>query len=64
MTAKVVHLALFKEEQVDHAAEAISRLHELGIGDEDISVISGIPYSERILGRPMSWTNIGRIGLA
>lgn len=63
MTAKVVHLALFKEEQIDHAAEAISRLHELGIRDQDISVISGIPYSERILGRPMSWTNIGRIGL-
>ncbi len=63
MTAKVVHLALFKEEQIDHAAEAVSRLHQLGIEDHDISVISGIPYSEKILGRPMNWTNIGRIGL-
>lgn len=64
MAAKVVHLALFKEEQIDHAAEAISRLQAMGIEDRDISVISGIPYSEKILGRPMGWSNIGKIGLA
>lgn len=64
MPSNVVHLALFKEDQVDHAAEAISRLTSLGIQDKDITVISGIPYSEKILGRPLSWTNIGRIGLA
>jgi hypothetical protein len=64
MYSKVVHLALFKEEQIEHAVEAISRLRGLGIPDRDISVISGIPYSDRILGRPMRWTNIGRIGIA
>jgi len=64
MYTKVVHMALFKEEQIDHAAEAVSKLREMGINDKDISVISGIPYSEKILGRPMSWTNVGRIGLA
>lgn len=63
MPSSVVHLALFKEDQIDHAAEAISTLRGLGIRDKDIAVISGIPYSERILGRPMSWTTIGRIGL-
>jgi len=64
MSAQTVHLAIFKETEIDHAAEAIARLRELGITDHDISVISGIPYSERILGRPMAWTTIGRIGLA
>jgi hypothetical protein len=64
MYSKVVHMALFKEEQLDHAAESISRLRTLGIPDKDISVISGIPFSEKILDRPMSWTNVGRIGLA
>ncbi|MGB9800699.1 MAG: quinol:electron acceptor oxidoreductase subunit ActD [Thermanaerothrix sp.] len=64
MSANMVHLALFKETAIDHAAEAITRLREMGVSDRDISVISGIPYSERILGRPMAWTTIGRIGLA
>lgn len=64
MYSKVVHLALFKEEQLEHAVEAIGKLRDLGIQDRDISVISGIPLSEKILGRPMSWTNIGRIGIA
>lgn len=64
MTSKVVHLALFKEEQIDHAAEAIARLRGLGIADKDMSVISGIPFSEKVLDRPMSWTNVGRIGMA
>jgi len=64
MYTKVVHMALFKEEQLDHAAEAIGKLRALGIPDKDISVISGIPFSEKILDRPMSWSNVGKIGLA
>lgn len=64
MYAKVVHMALFDEEQLDHAAEAVTRLRELGVQDKDITIISGIPYSEKIFDRPMNWTNIGRIGIA
>ena len=64
MYSKVVHLALFKEEQIEHAVEAIASLRSLGIEDRNISVISGIPFSDKILGRPMNWTNIGRIGIA
>lgn len=64
MSDQVVHLALFKEDQIDHAAEAIQTLRSLGISDRDISVISGIPFSDKILGRPMHWTNITKIGLA
>jgi hypothetical protein len=64
MTSKVVHLALFKEEQIDHAAEAISACVDWVFADKDMSVISGIPFSEKVLDRPMSWTNVGRIGVA
>ena len=64
MASGTVHLALFNEDQVNEAAEAISELHLLGIENEDISVISGIPLSERILGRPMSWTRVPYIAMA
>lgn len=58
MANGTVHMALFQEDQVDQAAEAISQLQALGIGNDDITVISGIPLSQRILGRPMSWTRV------
>lgn len=64
MADKNVHLALFREDQIDHAAEALARLREMGVAERDISVISGVPYSERVLGRPMSWTRITKIGIA
>jgi hypothetical protein len=58
MADGTVHIALFNEDQVDEAAEAISRLRSLGITDNNISVISGVPLSENILGRPMTWTRV------
>jgi len=64
MADDTVHMAFFKEDQIDLAAEAIATLHSLGIADSEISVISGVPFSEKILGRPMSWTRVGLIGLA
>lgn len=64
MADQVVHMALFKEDQIDHAAEAIQRLREMGVTDKNITVISGIPFSEKILGRGMNWTNITKIGMA
>lgn len=54
-------LALF--EDIDPAANGIEKLHELGIHDDQISVISGIPFKGAILGRPNPWTNVPRIGL-
>jgi hypothetical protein len=59
-----VHMALFKEDQVDHVAEAISRLRSLGVVDKEMSILSGVPYSEKILDRPMGWTRIPIIALA
>ncbi len=61
---KNVHLMLFPEDRLDEVAEALSRLREHGYSHDDISVISGVPLSERVLGRPMAWTSIGKIGIA
>jgi len=60
---KVVHLALFKEEEIDQVAAAVSRLQELQIPDKEFSVLSGVPLSEKILGRPMSWSRVTTFGL-
>jgi hypothetical protein len=55
-------LALFEE--IDPAAEAIEKLHELGIADDNINVISGVPIAHKMLGRPHPWTNVSRLALA
>lgn len=59
-----VRMILFNEDQIDHASEAIETLHRKGIPEKDISVISGVPFSEKILGRPMAWTRIPQIAIA
>ena len=56
-----VHLALFKD--VDPATEAIEKLRELGISDDNISVVSGIPFSEKVLGRPVTTTNVPKFAM-
>jgi hypothetical protein len=55
-------LALF--EDIDPAADAVEKLRELGLTDDQMNVISGVPISNRILGRPMIKTNVPRIGMA
>ena len=55
-------LALFNE--IDPAAEAIDKLHEMGVPHDRIDVISGVPISHRMLGRPHPWTNVSRLALA
>jgi len=54
-------LAVF--EDIDPAANAIEKLHELGVTDDRINVVSGVPVMERILGRPLQWTNVSRLAL-
>jgi Alternative complex III, ActD subunit len=61
MTEGIVHLALFKD--IDPATDALSKLRELGIRDEDISIISGVPYSEKTLGRPVGHTLIPKFAV-
>jgi hypothetical protein len=54
-------LALFQD--IDPAAEAIDKLHEMGVTDEKLNVISGIPVTHKMLGRPHPWTNVSRLAL-
>jgi hypothetical protein len=49
--ANDVHMILFHEHKLDNAAEAITRLRNLGVREKEIAVVSGVPYHERILGR-------------
>lgn len=54
-------LAVF--EDLDPAANAIEKLHEMGVTDENINVISGVPIAHKILGRPHPHTNVSRLSL-
>lgn len=59
--ADTIMLALF--EDIDPAANAIEKLHELGVTNDRIDVISGVPINPRMLGRPHPWTNVSRLAL-
>jgi hypothetical protein len=54
-------LALFDE--IDPAADAIEKLHEMGVTDDRINIISGVPVTHHMLGRPHPWTNVSRLAL-
>lgn len=53
-------LAVF--EDIEPAANAIDKLHELGVQDADMNVISGIPMRPDILARPSAVTRVSTIG--
>jgi mono/diheme cytochrome c family protein len=59
--AKYGLLGLFPE--VALAAEAIEGLHDMGIPDGHISVMSGMPYQSEMLGRPRVRTKMSLISL-
>ncbi len=61
MTDKNMLLAVFSD--LDPAAHAVEKLRELGLGDEHLNVISGIPITEAMMGRPHQWTNVPRLAL-
>lgn len=54
-------LAVFDD--LDPAANAIEKLHEMGVADANINVISGVPVAHKILGRPHPHTNVSRLSL-
>ena len=54
-------LAMF--EDVEPASEGVGKLQELGVRDEDMNVISGVPIKHTILGRPSAITYVSRIGM-
>lgn len=53
-------LALF--ETVDQAADAVERLHGLGVPDAEITVMSGVPYDAEAFGRPPAPDRVTKIG--
>ena len=61
MSEEAVHLALFKD--IDPATRAIDQLRALGVQDKDMTIISSVPYSEKILGRPMTWTLVPKLAI-
>ncbi|MGE5122976.1 MAG: quinol:electron acceptor oxidoreductase subunit ActD [Acidobacteriaceae bacterium] len=61
MSETKTFLALFAD--IDPAVDAIDRLRERGVRDDQMNVISGIPLTDRILGRPRVWTNVPRLAL-
>ena len=61
MTEEKSLLAVFAD--LDPAADAIEQLRTMGIQDDCINVISGIPVTEAMLGRPSQWTNVPRLAL-
>lgn len=54
-------LAVFPD--LELAADAIEHLRKIGVHDECMNVISGVPVTEAMLGRPHQWTNVPRIAL-
>jgi hypothetical protein len=55
-------MALFRNG--DDAAEAIDDLHSLGIPDEKVVVMTGVPYPKGALGRQLEWLALPYIVLA
>jgi hypothetical protein len=54
-------LAVFPD--LEPAANAIDKLRSLGLSDGQMNVISGVPITEAMLGRPRQWTNVPRLAL-
>ena len=61
MSDAVMLLAVF--EDIEPAAKGIEKLHELGVSDDQMNVVSGVPIKGAILGRPSAWTYVSRIAL-
>jgi hypothetical protein len=59
MADNISLLAVFPD--LTPAADAIEQLRALGLSDDHMNVISGIPVTEAMLGRPSQWTNVPRL---
>ena len=62
MTESTTLIALFNEST--DTAEVIDELHNLGIPDNQIVVVTGVPYPEGALGRHREWLTLPYIVLA
>jgi hypothetical protein len=61
MTEEKSILAIFSD--IDPAADAIDQLRLMGVHDDCMNVISGVPVTEAMLGRPSQVSNVSRLAL-
>ena len=61
MAESTTLLAVFDE--IEPATDGVEKLHEFGVQDRDMNVISGVPIPGRVLGRPSALTNVSRIAM-
>ena len=61
MTDRLKILALF--EDIDPAADSMDALHDLGVSQEEIEVISGSPIKPEMLGRPHPHSRVPQFAL-
>ena len=61
MTNSVYLVGLFPE--LDQAVSALDGLRETGVAEEDLTVLSGVPYSGEILGRPPIKSKMGLVAM-
>ena len=61
MSEAITLLAVF--EDIEPASTGVEKLQELGLNDDQMNVISGIPIKNTILGRPSAITYVSRIGM-
>ena len=62
MSDTLTLIALFN--QATDTAEAVDRLHTLGIPDKNMVVMTGVPYPDQALGRHREWLTLPIIVLA
>ena len=61
MADTITLLALFDD--IEPATKGIDKLRELGVTDDQVNVISGVPIPGRVLGRRSAMTNVSKIAL-
>lgn len=61
MADSVPMLAVFPD--LEPTANGIDTLRSLGLSHDQMNVISGVPVTEAMLGRPRQWSNVPRLAL-
>ena len=51
-------------QDLERAADTLDKLREAGLEDDDITVLSSLPYSHEMLGRPHKTVKLPYISLA
>lgn len=54
-------LAVFGD--LEPTATAIEQLRKIGVSDDCMNIVSGVPVTEAMLGRPKQWSNVPRVAM-